>query len=100
VARTKKTLILRNALLQRVRIVFPENLTVPEALRAGLLLAGADLLVSTSLRDLARKELLDCGVDWEPIGPRRDRELPSGPANAARGPLNARSVEQVRARAL
>jgi len=69
-ARTKRQqLVVKNALLEGggeqsdVRVTFPADLTVEQALRAGIMV-GTQLTIHADLDDVYYLELRELGVDW------------------------------------
>jgi hypothetical protein len=63
-ARTEKqSMVVEDVKLERVRVTFPTGLTVPQALRAGMLIGGAEFVASPQLRLLAEDRLGELGVE-------------------------------------
>ncbi len=55
-------LTVTNVMLERLRLTYPSGLSVQEAIRAGVLIGGAQLILNEGLRMLALDELENLGV--------------------------------------
>jgi hypothetical protein len=76
------TLTVQTVMLERLRLTYPSGLSVSDALRAGTLLGGAQLVLADGLRMLALDKLEELGIsiDRERVVARRAERgaLPSG----------------------
>jgi len=71
-------LIAQNVFLDRIRLTFPPEMTPASAMRAGVLIGGAQLVAAEGLRLLALDQIEELGVtvDWKRASARG--ALPAG----------------------
>jgi hypothetical protein len=79
----KKSLVVKDVKLERVRITFPRGLTVEEALEMGMIIGGSEFVESQQLRVVAKDRLDEHGIEF--IHSQHRGELRPGLRTAARG---------------
>jgi hypothetical protein len=79
----KRALVVEDVRLERVRIAFPCGLTVQQALEAGMLISGVEVVANPDLRVLAKDRLDQYGVEWTRASRRRELRPGLTPSRAA-----------------
>jgi hypothetical protein len=59
-----KSLLVKDVMLERVKITLHKSITVQQALEAGCLIGGAEFVASPDLRVLAQDKIDEFGIEY------------------------------------